>query len=378
MVRPVSPNVPVTLGYRQRMASRPTYIHRGIDYGARLGTPVMATVAGVVVYAGRGGGYGPAYGTQVVVRTGDVWHLYAHLSSFSVHAGQVVQTGQVIAKTGATGNVTGPHLHYQECTQPPSAYKSDRRPVFPYTEIRDEPAGTPKPGTVTVFDVCNWNVASPRWFTPWAPRATGIGAEIKGEASVYGFQEVYTETQADTLHAAIGRHFHRVPGRAGLEWFADADKWSVERHQNYSSGVQDRWALVVHSVRKETGQHVAFLVTHAPALRPDLRVKFGAWLGRLIDDIDGPLIVLGDFNTSKDHLSPRKDIRARGFRDMREQAPIVNENAPEFPSKGTSLCDIYSKPAGTDDADIVGGVVDLTAARLSDHRRIEATVRVTA
>lgn len=134
MVRPVPASAPVTLGYRQRMRSRPLYIHRGIDYGAHAGTPVVATRAGVVVYAGdarkHGGGYGSSYGIQVVVRVGNIWCLYAHLSQELVDIGQIVKTGQLLGKSGATGNVTGPHLHYQENTQAPAAYKSDRAPQF--------------------------------------------------------------------------------------------------------------------------------------------------------------------------------------------------------------------------------------------------------
>jgi hypothetical protein len=66
----------------------------------------------------------------VVVRVGDVWCLYAHLSQELVDIGQTVRTGEKIGRTGATGNVTGPHLHYQENTQPPAQYRSDRAPQF--------------------------------------------------------------------------------------------------------------------------------------------------------------------------------------------------------------------------------------------------------
>lgn len=223
----------------------------------------------------------------------------------------------------------------------------------------------------TVFDVCNWNVASPRWYTPWAPRAAGIGKEIQGEASVYGFQEIYAEDQAATVQSALGSAFRRVSGHAGLEFFYDATKWKLDRSANYSSGIQGRCALVVHLIRKDTKQHVAFLVTHAPALYPSLREKFGQWLGKLIVQIDGPLVVMGDFNTGKDNLSPRANVRARGYRDMRDQAKIVNGREPEFPNKKSSLADIFTIPSK---ARIISGEIDLTAARLSDHRRLEVRI----
>ena len=86
--------------------------HRGVDYGAPVGTPVQATGDGRVVFAGQQGGYG-----NVVIldhgrgnRT-----LYAHLSRFAaqLRVGQAVSQGQVIAYVGATGWATGPHLHYE-------------------------------------------------------------------------------------------------------------------------------------------------------------------------------------------------------------------------------------------------------------------------
>lgn len=134
MVRPVPAGVPVTLGYRQKARFNPFYIHRGIDYGAKTGTNTFATRTGVVVWAGdarkHGGGYGKAFGIHIVVRTGNIWHLYGHLSQEHVNVGDTVHTGQLIGKTGATGNVTGPHLHYAEFTKAPAAYTSDRNPQF--------------------------------------------------------------------------------------------------------------------------------------------------------------------------------------------------------------------------------------------------------
>lgn len=229
----------------------------------------------------------------------------------------------------------------------------------------------------TVFDVCNWNVASPRWYTPWAPRAAGIQGEIRGEASVYGFQEVYDENQAATLQAGLGRDFTRVSGRAGLELFFDNTKWKIDRPQkSYDSGVQGRFALVVHLVRRATGQHVAFVVFHGPTTYDSYKTRYGQWLVRLLGQIDGPILLMGDSNRSAEDKSPRKEIRAAGFRSMRDQAAIVNEAAKEFPSKNWSLCDIWTDLNDVHNDRVVGGIIDLTAARLSDHRRIEATVRI--
>jgi murein DD-endopeptidase MepM/ murein hydrolase activator NlpD len=86
--------------------------HRGIDYGARAGTPVRATADGTVKHAGRKGGYGMlvsirhanGYGTR-----------YAHLSDVAkdIRRGSRVAQGQVIGYVGQTGLANGPHLHYE-------------------------------------------------------------------------------------------------------------------------------------------------------------------------------------------------------------------------------------------------------------------------
>jgi murein DD-endopeptidase MepM/ murein hydrolase activator NlpD len=87
-------------------------MHRGVDFGAAPGTPVLAAGDGAVVAAGWAGGYGQ----RLVVRhAGGAETLYAHLSGVASTAvpGAVVTQGQVIGWTGATGQVTGPHLHYE-------------------------------------------------------------------------------------------------------------------------------------------------------------------------------------------------------------------------------------------------------------------------
>lgn len=86
--------------------------HRGVDYGAPSGTPVLATGDGRVNSIGRNGGYGNA----LVLKHGDQYStLYAHLSGFrkGLKSGSKVKQGEVIGYVGATGLATGPHLHYE-------------------------------------------------------------------------------------------------------------------------------------------------------------------------------------------------------------------------------------------------------------------------
>ncbi|MFZ3471319.1 M23 family metallopeptidase [Streptomyces sp. 4.24] len=83
--------------------------HTGLDFAAPTGTPVKAVAAGKITSAGWSG----AYGYRIVLELPDgteVW--YCHLSSMSVTGGSVA-AGATIGRVGATGNVTGPHLHLE-------------------------------------------------------------------------------------------------------------------------------------------------------------------------------------------------------------------------------------------------------------------------
>jgi murein DD-endopeptidase MepM/ murein hydrolase activator NlpD len=98
--------------------------HTGTDFVVPTGTSLKAVGAGTVVSAGWGG----AYGNQVVIQLADGHYAqYAHLSSLSVSAGQSVTAGQQVGLSGATGNVTGPHLHFEIRTTPD--YGSDIDPI---------------------------------------------------------------------------------------------------------------------------------------------------------------------------------------------------------------------------------------------------------
>jgi len=86
--------------------------HKGVDYAARIGTPVKTTGDGKIAYMGRKGGYGQV----IIIQHGERFEtLYAHLSGFNNHLleGDNVSQGDVIGYVGQTGLATGPHLHYE-------------------------------------------------------------------------------------------------------------------------------------------------------------------------------------------------------------------------------------------------------------------------
>ena len=86
--------------------------HKGVDYAAPRGTPVLATSDGRVSFLGNKNGYGK----NIVLRHGSKYStLYAHLSSYKskIKPGSQVKQGQIIGFVGKTGMVTAPHLHYE-------------------------------------------------------------------------------------------------------------------------------------------------------------------------------------------------------------------------------------------------------------------------
>ena len=83
--------------------------HTGIDYAVPTGTDVLAIADGTIVNAN----WGRSYGVQLVSAIDGGWIIYAHLSATLVKPGDKVKAGQVIAKSGNTGNSTGPHLHVE-------------------------------------------------------------------------------------------------------------------------------------------------------------------------------------------------------------------------------------------------------------------------
>ena len=86
--------------------------HRGVDYAASRGTPILATGDGKINFRGTKGGYGR---TVVLTHGGKYTTLYAHMSNFKkgLRVGSRVKQGQTIGFIGSSGLATGPHLHYE-------------------------------------------------------------------------------------------------------------------------------------------------------------------------------------------------------------------------------------------------------------------------
>ena len=101
-------------GYRIHPVTHVPHSHTGIDVSATTGTPITAAKSGQVIISEKGTGSTWSYGEYVVIDHGDgTTTLYAHMNYRAVSEGQIVTQGQYIGDVGATGNVTGPHLHFE-------------------------------------------------------------------------------------------------------------------------------------------------------------------------------------------------------------------------------------------------------------------------
>ena len=109
-LRPVTGRRNTAFGTQRFRNGKKQGIHKGLDYGAPLGAAVHAANAGVVALTAEDF---RLHGKTVIVDHGrGVCTLYLHLSKILVQPGQQVEQGQIIARVGATGVATGPHLHY--------------------------------------------------------------------------------------------------------------------------------------------------------------------------------------------------------------------------------------------------------------------------
>src|SRR6266498_2751934 len=101
---------PVSGTINSGFGPRGSSFHDGIDIAAPEGTPILAIEAGEVIYSDQLRGYG----NMVIVRHGGgIVSVYAHNEANLVREGQAVARGEIVARVGSTGRVSGPHLHFE-------------------------------------------------------------------------------------------------------------------------------------------------------------------------------------------------------------------------------------------------------------------------
>jgi len=113
IILPVGGKVTSGYGWREdpvRPVAGVKRFHRGVDFIGKMGDPIKAAMKGTVLHIDNN----PNLGNFIILKHDNgLQTLYAHLSAYSVKAGDTVSQGQEIGKIGATGYTTGPHLHYE-------------------------------------------------------------------------------------------------------------------------------------------------------------------------------------------------------------------------------------------------------------------------
>ena len=110
MTWPVAGRITSGFGLRVHPILRFARMHRGIDFGAGYGAPIVAAADGQVIRSGWSGGYG----RQVrIAHGGGIATTYSHMSRLVADPGSFVRQGQLIGYVGSSGLSTGPHLHYE-------------------------------------------------------------------------------------------------------------------------------------------------------------------------------------------------------------------------------------------------------------------------
>jgi murein DD-endopeptidase MepM/ murein hydrolase activator NlpD len=97
-------------GMREHPILHTQRAHKGVDYSAPAGTPVISVSDGVVLESGFQGGFG---NTVIIKHNARQSTVYAHLSKINVRKGQSIKQGDLVGAVGSTGLATGPHLHFE-------------------------------------------------------------------------------------------------------------------------------------------------------------------------------------------------------------------------------------------------------------------------
>jgi murein DD-endopeptidase MepM/ murein hydrolase activator NlpD len=155
--------------------------HTGVDYAVPVGTDVLAVADGEITNAN----WGKSYGVQLVQKLDGGWFIYAHLSKALVKPGDKVKAGQVIAKSGNTGNSTGPHLHAELRTK---AHWSSGTDLDPAALI-----GTKKTSVVKKV------------------QAKAVAPVVKKQGKVTVSQEIINQIKAGSMHENLAKAKNASP-----------------------------------------------------------------------------------------------------------------------------------------------------------------------
>ena len=108
-IKPVVGTISSRFGMRNPTTPTVPKNHTGTDIAATIGTKIVSATDGTVILASSQGDYG----NHLKIQIGDIIIVYAHCNKLYVNEGDIIKQGQEIAEVGETGNVTGPHLHFE-------------------------------------------------------------------------------------------------------------------------------------------------------------------------------------------------------------------------------------------------------------------------
>jgi murein DD-endopeptidase MepM/ murein hydrolase activator NlpD len=237
----------VSSPYGQMRAKGP---HQGWDFAVPSNTPVASQTDGEVTYVNNnwanggttkenGGGYG---NTAYIKDSKGMYHIYGHLTQAQATMGQKVKRGQIIGKSGSTGNSSGPHLHYQVSQSPGGRGGIDGRSYLTGQGISTQPAsisgaasgtdGSPggSPGGATAAPGGNW-------ISQLGSFASGLLGSVLGQ-NVPGGDSSAGSTPGGMSSGALG-----MPGGAPGSDGAPIGKWSGKSDAVAKTGQRqfDQW-----------------------------------------------------------------------------------------------------------------------------------------
>lgn len=259
--------------------------HTGQDFSATAGTPVLAAAAGVVVFVGNGGPYGNL--TQIQHPDG-VQTWYAHQSEFRVKVGDRVTPGRVIGSVGATGNTTGPHLHFEvrigNAMADPRAWLGGAPAVAAAGGVTFDPA---------MADQLRGELAEAE---AGVARAEQEAAEINARLAGVLKKKTAADADAERARAAVAAHVREVY-KAGVDpqWMLQAealDSGNLEAYADrsvlldYSNNAQNQLVLTalaalkkveaLHAEISELQQKAQSTLDAATLKMNDLQARLGA------------------------------------------------------------------------------------------------------
>ena len=255
--------------------------HTGQDFSATAGTPVLAAAAGIVIFTGNGGPYGNL--TQIQHPDG-VQTWYAHQTEFRTKVGDKVRPGQVIGSVGATGNTTGPHLHFE--------VRVGGAMADPRTWLGGAPAVAAAGGVTFDPMLADQLRADLAEAEAAANRAQQVVAEINAKMAGATKKANAAQAEADQARAAVASHVREVY-KAGVDpgWLLQTEALSSGDLQAYA----DRSAMIEYSNNAQN--HLVLVALAAVKKVEEIRGEISELQRKAQDTLDAANLKMTDLQS---------------------------------------------------------------------------------